>query len=148
MVTCDEAQQPATDVSNAANVSLSSGQERDLVCALSYLHLACGQGAECVALLQLIVRDNSRDVDLLRILAYALISEGLGDQALRILDRLDTLDDEPSSRTHLMLLRSHALRRAGRMDEARAVFQDYVSLRVGTVLIKQPSEGLHDQRPA
>ncbi|WFU54607.1 histidine kinase [Bradyrhizobium pachyrhizi] len=148
MVLRDGAQQPTTDGSNAGNVSLSSGQERDLVCALSYLHLACGQGAQCVALLRLIVRDNSQDVDLLRILAYALISEGLGDQALRILDRLDTLDDEPSSRTHLMLLRSHALRRAGRMDEARAVFQDYVSLRVGTVLIKQSSEGLHDQRPA
>ncbi|OKO83964.1 histidine kinase [Bradyrhizobium sp. NAS96.2] len=144
MVHRDGAQQPTTDVSSAGNVCLSSWQERDLVCALSYLHLACGQGAQCVALLQLIVRDNSQDVDLLRILAYALISEGLGDQALRILDRLDTLDDEPSSRTHLMLLRSHALRRAGRMDEARAVFQDYVSLRVGTVLIKQPSEGLHD----
>ncbi|WOH80250.1 histidine kinase [Bradyrhizobium sp. BEA-2-5] len=141
MLTSDGAHQPTTDVSDAGDLPLSPGQERDLVCALAYLHLTCGQGAECVALLRLIVRDNSQDVDLLRIFAYALIAEGLGDQALRILDRLDTLDDEPSSRTHLMLLRSHALRRAGRMDEARAVFQGYVSLRNGAVFVKQPSEG-------
>ncbi|KRQ16246.1 histidine kinase [Bradyrhizobium sp. CB82] len=139
---------PTTEVSKSGNVSLSSGQARDLLCALSYLHLACGQGAQCVALLRLIVGNDSQDVDLLRILAYALISEGLGDEALPILDRLDTLDDDPSSRIPLMLLRSHALRRAGRMDEARAAFQNYVSLRAGTVLNDQRSEGLHDQRPA
>lgn len=147
MVHSDGAQ-PTTELSNTGSVWLASGQERDLLCALSYLHLACGQGAQSVALLRLIVRNNSEDVDLLRILAYALISEGLGDEALPILDRLETVDDDPSSRIPLTLLRSHALRRAGRMEEARAVFQDYVSLRGGTALTKQQSEGFHDPRPA
>lgn len=119
-----------------------------MLCSLSYLHLACGQGTQSVALLRLIVCNNSDDVDLLRILAYALISEGRGDEALPILDRLDTVDDDPSSRVPLTLLRSHGLRRAGRMEEARAVFQNYISLRGGTVLTKQQSEGFHDPRPA
>ncbi|GLR46021.1 hypothetical protein GCM10007880_65390 [Mesorhizobium amorphae] len=114
-----------------------SEQERDLLFALAYVHLACGQSAHSLALLRLLPRDNSREVDLLRILAHALISEGLGDEALTILDRLDTLDDQPSSRVPLTLMRSHALRRAGRMDEARAVFRSYVSLRGRTVPVKQ-----------
>lgn len=140
--------QRTTKVSKSDNDSLSSGQERDLLCTLSYLHLACGQSAECVALLRLIVGKDSRDVDLLRILAYALILEGLGGEALQVIDRLNTLDDEPSARISLMLLRSHALRRAGLIDEALAAFQRYVSLRDGTGLINQRSEGPHDQRPA
>ncbi|WP_445219704.1 tetratricopeptide repeat protein [Bradyrhizobium sp. Pa8] len=147
MSNSDGAQRTA-DVSKSDNVSLSSGQERDLLCVLSYLHLACGQSAQCVALLRLIVRNNSQDVDLLRIFAYALISEGLGDEALPILDRLDTLDDGPSSCISLMLLRSHALRRAGLLDEARVAFKNYVSLRDRTGPINQRSEGPHGQHPA
>ncbi|WP_244897167.1 histidine kinase [Mesorhizobium amorphae] len=114
-----------------------SEQARDLLCALSYVHLACGQSAHSLALLRLAAHANSQEVDLLRILAYALISEGLGDEALTILDRLDILDEQPSSRLPLTLMRSHALRRAGRMEEARAVFQSYVSLRASTVLVEQ-----------
>ncbi|MDX8437811.1 histidine kinase [Mesorhizobium abyssinicae] len=119
------------------DVVLISEQERDLLCALSYAHLACGQSAQSLALLRLAVSDNSQDVSLLRIFAYALIAEGLGDEALTILDRLDVLDDQQSSRVPLTLMRSHALLRARRMDEARAVFQSYVSLRSSTVLLKQ-----------
>ncbi|MGY3610788.1 MULTISPECIES: tetratricopeptide repeat protein [unclassified Bradyrhizobium] len=114
-----------------------SGQERDLVCAISFVHLACGQSARALALLRLFTHEDSQDVDLLRILTYALISEGFGDEALNVLDRLDMLDEEPSSRLPLTLLRSHALRRAGRMDEARAVFKDYVSLRGRTAPTEQ-----------
>ncbi|CDX17060.1 conserved hypothetical protein [Mesorhizobium sp. ORS 3324] len=119
------------------DVVLISEQERDLLCALSYTHLACGQSAQSLALLRLAVSDNSQDVNLLRIFAYALIAEGLGDEALTILDRLDVLDDQQSSRVPLTLMRSHALLRARRMDEARAVFQSYVSLRSSTILLKQ-----------
>jgi Flp pilus assembly protein TadD len=131
---------PASDPIGMGEVSPVSGQERDLLCALSYVHLACGQNAQGVALLRLVDPDNSQDVGLLRILAYGLISDGAGDEALAILDRLDALDDQPGSRLPLMLMRSHALRRAGRMDEARAAFQDYVSLRVGSAKI-MPSKG-------
>ncbi|MGY3622254.1 type III secretion apparatus assembly chaperone SctY [Bradyrhizobium sp. USDA 10063] len=130
-----------TDVSKTGNALLISGQERDLLCALSYVHLACGQSAQSLALLRLLARDNSQDVELLRILAYALISEGFGDEALAVLDRLEILDDEPSSRLPLTLLRSHALRHAGRTEEARAVFQSYVSLRGSLALVRQSSEG-------
>ncbi|KRR09317.1 MULTISPECIES: hypothetical protein [Bradyrhizobium] len=128
---------PPADASKTGDVLPISGQERDLVCAISFVHLACGQSAQALALLRLIAHDDSQDVDLLRILTYALISEGFGNEALAVLDRLDTLDDEPSSRLPLTLLRSHALRRAGRMDEARAVFQDYVSLRGRTAPTEQ-----------
>ncbi|WP_200844564.1 histidine kinase [Bradyrhizobium sp. USDA 3458] len=114
-----------------------SGPERDLLCALSYVHLACGQSAHSLALLRPVVHEHSQDVELLRILAYALISERLGEEALSVLDRLDMLDDQPSSRPPLLLLRSHALHQAGRMVEAQATFKRYVSLRGSTAPVKQ-----------
>ncbi|KYK43872.1 hypothetical protein A1D31_37730 [Bradyrhizobium liaoningense] len=114
-----------------------SGPERDLLCALSYVHLACGQSSESLALLRIAAREHSNDIGLLRILAYTLISERLADEALDVLDRLDALDTQPSSRIPMTLLRSHALRQAGRMAEAREVFQRYVSLRASIALTKQ-----------
>ncbi|OAF03741.1 histidine kinase [Bradyrhizobium centrolobii] len=143
MVVCDGALlsnpiQP-TAIAKSGDISLISEQERDLLCALSYVHLACGQSAQSLSLLRLVTDDNSQDVGILRILAYALISEGLGDEAIAVLDRLDTLDTQPASRLPLTLLRSHALRRVDRMDEAREVFQSYVSLRDSTVPV--PQEG-------
>ncbi|WP_027535577.1 histidine kinase [Bradyrhizobium sp. WSM3983] len=139
MVDPDGAQlfSPVPPASKSGDVLLISEQERDLVCAISYVHLACGQSAQSLSLLRLIARDNSQDIELLRILAYAFVAEGLGYEALAVLDRLDTLDNQPSSRLPLMFLRSHALRRVGRMDEARAVFRRYVSLRGTTAMIKE-----------
>ncbi|UFW92148.1 hypothetical protein BjapCC829_48850 (plasmid) [Bradyrhizobium barranii] len=123
--------------STSGDILLISGPERDLLCALSYVHLACGQSAQSLALLRIAAREHFHDVDLLRILTYTLISEGHGDEALDVLDRLDALDAQPSSRVPMTLLRSHALRQAGRMTEAREVFQRYVSLRTSTTLIKR-----------
>ncbi|GGI27782.1 MULTISPECIES: histidine kinase [Bradyrhizobium] len=120
---------PPPHLSRAGEVLHITRRERDLLCALSYVHLACGQSAQSLALLQIVAHEHSYDVELLRILVYALISEGHGDDALAALDRLDKLDDDPSSRLPLMVLRSHALRQAGRMAEARALFKSYVSLR-------------------
>jgi len=117
-----------------------SRRERDLLCALSYVHLACGQSAQGVALLRLIEPDAIEDVGLLRILAYGLIAEGAGEEALMVLDRLDALDDQPGARLPLTLMRSHALRRAGRMDEARAAFQSYVALRAGAAETDAPED--------
>ncbi|MBB4382591.1 histidine kinase [Bradyrhizobium sp. SBR1B] len=128
--------QPAI-VSETGAVELISGPERDLLCVLSYAHLACGQSAKSVALLRLVAHEQSQDIGLLRILAYALISERLGDEALSVLDQLVKLDDEPSSCLPLMLMRSHALRHAGRMTEARALFKRYVLLRGSTAVIEQ-----------
>ncbi|WP_375779013.1 tetratricopeptide repeat protein [Bradyrhizobium sp. ma5] len=141
MIDSDRVQQlaprSAPDVSKSGDILLISGPERDLLCALSYVHLACGQSAQSLVLLRIAAREHSQDVDLLRILAYTLISESLGDEALAVLDRLDALDAQPSSRVPLTLLRSHALRQAGRMTEARDVFQRYVSLRCSTAIIKK-----------
>lgn len=120
---------PPPPVANAGEVLPISRTERDLLCALSYVHLACGQSAQSLALLRIVAHKHSQDVELLRILVYALISEGQGDEALAALDRLDELDDQPSSRLPLMVLRSQALRNAGRMAEARVIFKTYVSLR-------------------
>ncbi|MDD1521628.1 MULTISPECIES: hypothetical protein [Bradyrhizobium] len=126
------------EVSKSGDILSISGPERDLLCALSYVHLACGQSAQSLALLRIAAREHSNDIGLLRILAYALISESLGDEALDVLDRLDALDTQPSSRIPMTLLRSHALRHAGRMPEAREVFQRYVSLRASrAALIKK-----------
>lgn len=123
---------PPSELAEVGEVSVISAQERDLLCALSYVHLACGQSTQGVALLRLTDPEQSQDIGLLRILAYGLIAEGAGDEALAILDRLEVLDDRAVSRQPMMLMRSHALRRAGRMDEARLAFQAYVSLRAGT----------------
>ncbi|WP_084788745.1 tetratricopeptide repeat protein [Bradyrhizobium sp. Cp5.3] len=128
---------PAPHVSKAGDALVISTNERDLLCALSYVHLACGQSAQCIALLRIAAHEHSQNVDLLRILAYALILEGRGDDALATLDRLEKLDHQPSSRLPLMLLRSHALRRAGRMAEARATFKSYASLRGSTAPIEE-----------
>ncbi|MGY3582726.1 Flp pilus assembly protein TadD [Bradyrhizobium sp. USDA 4341] len=125
------------NVSEADALELVSGPERDLLCVLSYIYLSCGQSAKSLALLRLVAHEQSRDIDLLRILAYALISERRGDEALSVLDRLDKLDDEPSSSLPLMLMRSHALRHAGRMTEAQATFKRYVSLRANTAAARQ-----------
>ncbi|WP_170991566.1 MULTISPECIES: histidine kinase [Bradyrhizobium] len=125
------------NVSKTDRVVPISGPERNLLCALSYVHLACGQSAHSLALLRLVVHEHSQDVELLRIFAYALISERLGEEALSALDRLDMLDDQPSSRLPLLLLRSHALRQAGRMAEAQATFKRYVSLRGSPAPVKQ-----------
>jgi Flp pilus assembly protein TadD len=128
---------PPAHLSSAGEVLHISRRERDLLCALSYVHLACGQSAQSLALLQIVAHEHSHDVELLRILVYALISEGHGDDALAALDRLDKLDNDPSSRLPLMVLRSHALRQAGRMAEARAIFKSYVSLRSSAAPIEQ-----------
>ncbi|MET4519721.1 histidine kinase [Bradyrhizobium sp. I1.7.5] len=128
---------PLPNLSKDREAPLISEQELELLCALSYVHLACGSSAESLALLRVVAHERSQNVDLLRILAYALVSEGSGHEALTVLDRLDTFDGQPSSRLPLMLLRSHALRKSGRMAEARATFARYVSLRGSATRFEQ-----------
>ncbi|WIW50372.1 histidine kinase (plasmid) [Bradyrhizobium sp. 62B] len=127
---------PAHSSSYGAAFPIST-RERNLLCALSYVHLACGQSAQSLAILKFVAHEHSHDVEMLRILVYALISEGYGVKALAALNRLDELDNDPSSRLPLMVLRSHALRQAGRMAEARAIFKSYVSLRSNAAPTKQ-----------
>ena len=108
---------------------LLGAPQRDLLCALAYVYLACGQNLRALALLRLVERERPSDVGLLRILAYALLAAGQGEEAVDLVTRLETLDTDPKARTPLLLLRSHALRLAGRLDEARQTFRDFVAAR-------------------
>jgi Flp pilus assembly protein TadD len=103
--------------------------QRDLLCALAYVYLACGQNVRALALLRLAERERPSDVGVLRVLAYALLAVGQGEEALDLVGRLEALDTDPEARTPLLLLRSHALRLAGRLDEAKQSFRDFVAAR-------------------
>lgn len=105
------------------------GPQRDLLCALGYVYLACGETRRALALLRLVERDAPDDVGALRVMAYALIADGDGEAALEIVERLERLDRDPDAGTPLLLLRSHALRLVGRWDEARAAFARFVAAR-------------------
>lgn len=109
--------------------ALIDAPQRDLLCALGYVYLACGEPARALALLSLVERDAPEDVGALRVLVYAHIAVGDGERAIELLDRLDDLDDDPDSRTPLLLLRSHALRLVGRWDDARTCFGRFVTAR-------------------
>ncbi|WP_204315026.1 hypothetical protein, partial [Klebsiella pneumoniae] len=52
---------------------------------------------------------------------------GSGAQALAALDRLERI--EPAQAPPMLLLRSQALRLAGRLDEGHAVFRRFVETR-------------------
>jgi tetratricopeptide (TPR) repeat protein len=105
------------------------GPQRDLLCALGYVYLACGEPQRALALLRIVERDAPDDVELLRALAYGHIAAEEGGAALDLLDRLDALDLDPDSRTPLLLMRSHALRLTGRWTEARHCFARFVTAR-------------------
>ena len=102
---------------------------RDLLCALAYVYLACGQNLRALALLRLAERERPHDVGLLRVLAYALLASGDGAAALEVIERLEALDQGADARTSLLLLRSHALRLAGQLEDARRCFRDLVAAR-------------------
>ena len=104
-------------------------RRRDLLCALAYVYLACGQHLRALALLRLAERERPNDVGLLRVLAYALIAAGDGEAALAAIGRLETLDTGAAARTPLLLLRSHALRLVGRLEDAKRCFRDFVAAR-------------------
>lgn len=105
------------------------GPQRDLLCALSHVYLACGEPARALSLLQLVASERGDDIEVLRALVYGHIALQDGEAALALLDRLDTLDLDPASRTPLLLMRSHALRLTGRWVEARSCFARFVSAR-------------------
>ncbi len=121
---------PVSDRPLAANRNqpLIAREQRDLLCALAYVALGIGDNDQAVTLLGLVLRETPDDVGVLRLIAYALVAAGSGHQALAALDRLERLDlDEPPA--PLLLLRSQALRLAGRLDDGRAVFRLFVEAR-------------------
>ncbi|MGQ4274892.1 tetratricopeptide repeat protein [Terrihabitans sp. B22-R8] len=123
------AELPALPEPAAGAIADLSGRERDLICALSYVHLTCGETARSVAMLRLIEAEHPDDRGFLRILAYALIADGQSEAALDVLARLEGMEDEPAARIFLALMRSHALHGSGRLEDAQDAFRHYVSLR-------------------
>ena len=107
---------------------LVAGEQRDLLCALAYVALGVGDGVQAVTLLDLVLREVPGDAGATRLMAYARVAIGDGDGALAALDRLEELEaGEPPA--PLLLLRSQALRLAGRLDEGRTTFRRFVAVR-------------------
>ena len=103
--------------------------QRDLLCALAYVYVACGQCRRALALLRLVVRSWPDDVEAIRLLAYAHLANKDGAAALAAIDRLGALDIDPASKAPLLLLRSQALRLEGQMADARRQFDQFVFAR-------------------
>lgn len=108
--------------------TLITREQRDLLCAMAYVALGVGDAEEAVTLLCIVLRETPDDAELLRLLVYALVAAGSGHQALAALDRLEALEKGPPT-APLMLLRSQALRLAGRLDQGREAFRAFVALR-------------------
>jgi tetratricopeptide (TPR) repeat protein len=123
---------PAADAATALGARsfpVIDPPRRDLLCALAYVYLACGQNLRALALLRLAERERPHDVGLLRVLAYALLASGDGAAALPVVERLEALDRSAEARAPLLLLRSHALRLAGHLDDARRCFREGIAAR-------------------
>jgi hypothetical protein len=110
-------------------VPLVGGPQRDLLCTLAYIYLACDQPTRALALLRLVEQDAENDIGFLRVLAYALIAGEDGVEAMRIIERLQELDRSAAACAPLLLMRSHALRLAGRLGEARECFRAFTVAR-------------------
>jgi Flp pilus assembly protein TadD len=109
--------------------AMVGADQRDLLCALSYVYVACGQCRRALALLRLVERARPDDVEVIRLLAYAHLANKDGAAALAAMDRLEALDPDPASVAPLLLLRSHALRLEGQTADARLQFDQFVFAR-------------------
>jgi Flp pilus assembly protein TadD len=116
-------------VRNAEAQERITPSQRDLLCELSYIYLACGQADKALALIRLVASCLPDDIGCLRVLAYALLTNGRGEEALAAVDRLSAIDQDREARAPLLLLRSHALRLAGRTSEARLSFREFIVVR-------------------
>ena len=109
--------------------AMVGSDQRDLLCVLAYVYVACGQCRRALALLRLVVRARPDDVEAIRMMAYAHLANKDGAAALAAIDRLDGLDTDPASEAPRLLLRSHALRLEGQMADARRQFDQFLSAR-------------------
>jgi Flp pilus assembly protein TadD len=119
---------PSDDPPQRSGAMIGADQ-RDLLCALSYVYVACGQHRRALALLRLVERSRPDDVEVIRLLAYAHLANKDGAAALAAIDRLEVLDPDPASEAPRLLLRSHALHLEGQTVEARQRFDQFVFAR-------------------
>jgi type III secretion protein Y len=105
-------------------------KERDaaeLLHSLGYLYTNHGQTQRGLVLLLIAARIAPNDPGILRTLTHALTTDGYGERALAVLDRLEALQQERSPM--LQLLRSRALWASGDKVDARRCFRQYVETR-------------------
>jgi hypothetical protein len=121
--------EPSDDPPQNHSGAMIGADQRDLLCALAYVYVACGQCRRALALLRLVVRARPGDVEAIRLLAYAHLANKDGAAALAAIDRLDVLDTDQGSQAPLLLLRSQALRLEGQMADARRRFDQFVVAR-------------------
>ena len=98
----------------------------DLLKGMGELYRRSGQSQRALVLLLIAVQMAPDDTTLLRNLVMAFTDSGQAERALSALDRLVELEGESSG---LWLLRSRALWRGGRKDEARQCFKRYLTAR-------------------
>lgn len=101
----------------------------DLLKGMGELYRRGGQPQRALVMLLIAVRLAPADTALLRNLVMAFTDSGQADRALAALDQLVELEGESPS---LSLLRSRALWRGGRKDEARLCFKRYLTARRAT----------------
>ncbi len=113
------------------SLPLVDARQHDLLCAIAFVHLSCGEVQSALALLTLAEQEWPESLSVLRTLAYAQIADLDGERALSTVERLDALDHSPESQAPLLLLRSRALRLLGRWAEAREAFLTFIVIRNG-----------------
>jgi type III secretion protein Y len=86
-----------------------------------------GQTKRAIVLLILASWLAPEDAGVLRTLAYIFLQDGEPEKALSVINKLN--DIEGDSHPALSLLRSRALKAAGREEEAEEAFSRYVELR-------------------
>jgi hypothetical protein len=95
----------------------------DLMHCLGFVYLRHGQPFRAVVMLIVAAQMQPDRPEVLRTLCGALIAARLGEQALGVLDRLDTLEPEMTRHPMMRLMRARALLLVGRTEEARAAFR-------------------------
>ncbi|RRV10326.1 type III secretion protein [Pseudomonas sp. v388] len=108
---------------------MSAHQDREcveLLNGLGDLYRRTGQPQRGLVMLLIAIQLAPSNTDLLHSLVLAFTDSGDADRALAALDRLVSLQGESAN---LLLLRSRALWKATRRDEARHCFKRYLAAR-------------------
>ncbi|WP_415756014.1 tetratricopeptide repeat protein [Pseudomonas sp. LT1P18] len=98
----------------------------DLLKGLGELYRRCGQSKRALALMLIAFQVAPADPVLLRHLVLAFTDNGDHERALNALDRLTECEGESAGS---LLLRSRALWRGARREEARQCFKRYLTAR-------------------
>lgn len=115
-----------------------TSEQKDLLHALTFLYLRHGQNRRALSLIMLAARRLPDDPGLMRTLAFAFIANGAAEEALEVLERLDQIHPARGTEPMRYLMKARALLHAGRIDEAKALFRQFVEARKSGAL---PADG-------